>query len=495
MAHFSLSLFSVFSLCSLLSLQAVGQVPGGQVQRGAGTGSQVPSDSVVVVAPDGAKSYQTLEGWGSSLCWWAAQVGSWDEAKVDSIVDLITSPDKLNMNIFRYNIGGGDDPSHADGHMVKGKGKRAEMEGFKASASAPYNWDADKAQRIIMLKIKAKRTDAVFEAFSNSPPYWMTVSGCAAGHEDPMKDNLKPEYYEAFCDYLIEVCKHYNEKYGLVFKTLEPFNESTSGYWNYLGSQEGCHFDAETQMKIIRILYPKLKATGLSTVLSASDETNIASFLKVTKAYQSAGDILDKVGQLNTHTYSGTNAEREEAYQLVKTIGKPFWQSETGPSSGRGLQSNLLLARKQFQDLQIMKPQAWLDWQLMEEGNDTWCLMRCNFKTQAYEIVKNFYVRMQITRFFKQGYTLIETGNESVLAAINPAKSELVLACLNTSRGEQRFRLNLAAFGTVAGKLQAYRTSETESCSPLNDIAMRGNAILYAAPAQSLATFVISLNR
>ena len=34
------------------------------------------------------------------------------------------------MNIFRYNIGGGDDPSHLDGHMVKGKGKRAEMEGF-----------------------------------------------------------------------------------------------------------------------------------------------------------------------------------------------------------------------------------------------------------------------------------------------------------------------------------------------------------------------------
>ena len=74
--------------------------------------------------------YQKLEGWGSSLCWWAAQVGNWDEKKVDEIVDLITSPDKLNMNIFRYNIGGGDDPAHADGHMVKGKGKRAEMERF-----------------------------------------------------------------------------------------------------------------------------------------------------------------------------------------------------------------------------------------------------------------------------------------------------------------------------------------------------------------------------
>jgi len=220
------------------------------------------------------QTHQTIEGWGSSLCWWAAQVGVWDETKVDSIVDLITSPEKLNMNIFRYNIGGGDDPSHLGGHMGKGKGKRAEMEGFKSSVDAPYNWNADKGQRILILKIKAKRPDAIFEAFSNSPPYWMTFSGCAGGNIDPLQDNLKPEFYEAFCDYLLDVCKHYKSQYGIEFKTLEPFNESTSNYWYNLGSQEGCHFTPETQMKIIRILAPKLAATGLKTILSASDETN-----------------------------------------------------------------------------------------------------------------------------------------------------------------------------------------------------------------------------
>ena len=26
---------------------------------------------------DPALRYQQLEGWGSSLCWWAAQVGNW----------------------------------------------------------------------------------------------------------------------------------------------------------------------------------------------------------------------------------------------------------------------------------------------------------------------------------------------------------------------------------------------------------------------------------
>ena len=53
---------------------------------------------MVVLQPE--ITYQSLEGWGSSLCWWAAQVGKWDEAKVDSIVDMLTSPDQLNLNHF-----------------------------------------------------------------------------------------------------------------------------------------------------------------------------------------------------------------------------------------------------------------------------------------------------------------------------------------------------------------------------------------------------------
>ena len=397
---------------------------------------------------------------------------------------------------FRYNIGGGDDPSHIDGHMVDGKGKRAEMEGFKASEDAPYNWNADKAQRTIMLKIKEKRPDAIFEAFSNSPPFWMTYSGCSAGNVDPNKDNLKPEYYEAFCDYLVDVCKHYKNEYGIEFKTLEPFNESTSGYWNYLGSQEGCHFDVETQMIIIRLLYPRLQESGLKTVISASDETDIKSTIKVLNAYQGAGDILDKVGQLNTHTYSGTNAERKEANELVKTLGKEFWQSETGPMGlprrATGLENNLLLTQKLFDDMRIMKPQAWLDWQLMEENNDVWGLIRCNFRTEEYELIKNMYVRMQITRFFKQNYLMIDTDSEQILATVNPEKTELIFAINNSSDSIQSFLINLESFNGFDKNVKAYRTSFDENCVELPIFKAKKTTVNYSAPKLSLTTFIVT---
>jgi len=452
-------------------------------------GETFKTSEQVVIYPE--KKYQALEGWGSSLCWWAGQVGNWEEKKMDSIIDIITSPDKLNMNIFRYNIGGGDDPSHIDGHMVQGKGKRAEMEGFKASENAPYNWNADKAQRTIMLKIKERRPDAVFEAFSNSPPYWMTFSGCSGGNKNPNEDNLKPEYYDMFCDYLIDVCKHYKEQYGIEFKTLEPFNESYSDYWYDKGTQEGCHFDIESQIKLLRVLSLKLKASGLNTVISASDETNLSHFIKVLTAYNETSDVLGLLGQLNTHTYSGTNAEREMVRAMTNYIGLPFWQSETGPSEGKGFQSNLMLAQKLLDDMRIMHPQAWLDWQLVEENNDVWCLFQADFGKQTYHPVKNLYVRMQITRFFKQGYRFIETNHRNVLGAISPDGKELVLAVLNTTTEQRSIVIDLSRCSKMKIK-EMYRTSDTENCLPLAEsFPIRRNELRYHSPKQSITTFIL----
>ena len=123
---------------------------------------------------------QHWDGWGVSLCWWAGQCGKWDEGKVDEIIDWLVSPDGLNYSHFRYNIGGGDDSQNRNcelHHMGKGKGLRAEMEGFKDFTGDQYHWERDSAQRRIMLKIREKRPDAVFEAFSNSCPYYIRVIG------------------------------------------------------------------------------------------------------------------------------------------------------------------------------------------------------------------------------------------------------------------------------------------------------------------------------
>ena len=52
-----------------------------------------------------------FEGWGTSLCWWANRVGFSEKLTKES-GRLFFSKDGLGINIMRYNIGGGDDPSH-----------------------------------------------------------------------------------------------------------------------------------------------------------------------------------------------------------------------------------------------------------------------------------------------------------------------------------------------------------------------------------------------
>ncbi len=452
-----------------------------------------PTDTLrYMVSPQVVR--QHFDGWGVSLCWWAGQCGKWSDQKIDEIVDWLVSPTGLNYTHFRYNIGGGDDPQnrHCDQHhMGRGKGLRAEMEGFKDFSGDEYHWDRDAAQRKIMLKIREKRPDAVFEAFSNSCPYYMTYSGCVSGNVDGGKDNLKPEYYEEFAHYLVDVCKHYKDEYGIEFKTLEPFNESVTNFWYANGPQEGCHFDYQSQIKFVRVLEPILRASGLNTVISASDETNVGLSVQGFKEYKSAG-VLPLVGQWNTHTYQANNADRSRLALLAHQADMPLWMSETG-SGGSGIGGNLSLAQRLIDDMRYIQPEAWIDWQYMEEANDQWCTIQGNFANQTYKKVKNYYVRQQCTRFIRHGYDIIASPCPQSLAAVNANRDTLVLVLLNEG-AKNVHDIDLSLFTELPdfNDVKAYRTSTNENlASTKNGISLNGNMLRVIMPAQSIVTLVI----
>ncbi|MBQ9177207.1 MAG: hypothetical protein IJ139_10135 [Bacteroidaceae bacterium] len=455
--------------------------------------AEPPADTITyLVAPQVVRQHFT-DGWGVSLCWWAGQCGKWDDKKIDEIVNWLTSPTGLNYNIFRYNIGGGDDPENHNctlHHMGGGKGLRAEMEGFKDFSGDEYHWDRDAAQRKILLKIHEKRPDAIFEAFSNSCPWYMTYSGCVSGSTDGSSDNLRPEYYEEFAHYLVDVCSHYKDEYGIEFKTLEPFNESVTGFWYANGVQEGCHFDYASQIKFIKVLKPILDASGLNTVISASDETNVGLAVEGFRQYQSAG-IMPQVGQWNTHTYSGSIADRTRMAQLAHQADVPLWMSEVG-SGGSGIGGNLSLTQRLFDDMRYLQPIAWVDWQYMEEANDQWCTIRGSFSQQTYNKVKNFYVRQQCTRFIRRGYNIIASLCNQTLAATNEAGDTLVLVMLNEG-GLTTHRADLSLFDQlpVASRIRAYRTSETENLATVRSFKLDGSVLTVNLPPQSITTIVM----
>ncbi|MBP5378215.1 MAG: alpha-L-arabinofuranosidase, partial [Ruminococcus sp.] len=52
-----------------------------------------------------------FEGWGTSLCWWANRVG-YSDSLAQKAADTFYGDNGLRLNIARFNIGGGDDPTH-----------------------------------------------------------------------------------------------------------------------------------------------------------------------------------------------------------------------------------------------------------------------------------------------------------------------------------------------------------------------------------------------
>lgn len=416
-------------------------------------------DQVVTISA--TEKLQTVKGWGVSLCWWAKEVGVWPEEDMDQLVDWLVSPEHLNYNVFRYNIPGGDDPQHRNckhEHMKGRKGLRAEMDGFKEYEDSPYNWEADSAQIKIMKKIIARchyyGKEAIIEAFANTPPYWMTVSGCCSGAADPNDTNLKPDYYGAFAQYLIDVCQHFKEEEGIEFYSLEPFNEAYTNYWYCGGQQEGCGFYPKDQVVFVKEhLAPLLKKSGLKTILAVSDETSEKKSLDALESYLADTESLDALQQWNTHTYwystkegeKTRNENRMELRDKIKGLGKALWMSETG-QGGKGIDGNLNLSQTLFDDVRYLQPEVWCDWQYVDSG-DQWCLITCSGNADKYfppfKRNKNFFVRSQVSKYIKSGYSILTTSQDNVLAATDAENSALVVCVLNKEDKAIEYKLNI----------------------------------------------------
>ncbi len=448
---------------------------------------------------DAGVRYQTTEGWGTSLCWFGNVIGRWSDTNRNAIADLLFSQSGLGINLVRYNIGGGDDPGH--NHMGYGK----EMEGFKTTESGSYNWNADPGQRWMLSAAKSRIPAAEFqaEAFSNSPPFWMTISGCASGNGG---NNLKTDYYDNFADYLTEVVLHFRDSWGITFRTLEPMNEPNSG-WGANGGQEGCHFDRSLHVTIIAQVKSALDRKGLSgTKIAAPDEVGVDDTVTTWNGYDST--TKGYVSQINTHVYSGSN--RAGLKSAATSAGKRLWQSECDGSGAAApfdvwahnhndIVPGLDIAMRINRDMREMQPDGWIFWQAAESEqaqislNKNWGLIHADYEngTEAYYTPKKYYAFAQYTKHIRPGDTMIDIGNSDAVAFLNSQKTKITIVQRNAGTSDVSYAYNIANFTPTSGAT-VYRTSSSENYVRLSDIGLSGTRLTATARAQSVTTYVIS---
>ena len=359
-------------------------------------------------------------GFGTSLSWFANAIGTRANNHLKDYICSILFDQRneksLQLNIVRYNIGG----------WLEGCKSKLRNGGNIPAYSEKKEWDkTDLGQRYFLKKAKELGV-CTFEAFSNSPPVNMTISGGVEGHKYRCRNNLRSDKLHDFTNYLVNVTNYLKKHDHIPFKSISPMNEPSGPGWIVGSGQEGCFYGFfGMRRKVIKSLYKKLHHDNTMCV-SACEENNMlqALFGILINPF-----IWKYIDQYNVHRYTIGNALKFNTFKLEdsnilrkiihtimgKCLQKKIWMSEWGMGKidGDGGDWNVVFhfANSLIDDLNYLKPVAWVYWQVIEDfSGNGWGCLQIPFDNPTIEsIVYNvqFTTFQHFTHFIKKGSRLL----------------------------------------------------------------------------------------
>ena len=416
---------------------------------------------------DTSTTYQTIEGWGASGCWWSQDVGTWENC--DEILRLLYSRSGgIGLNIYRYNLGAGSQ----DDNSLYNRGTRTYC---FLNSDGTYNWDTDEGQRNALYWANRYCPDVKVELFSNSAPVSMTVNGKSYG--SPVADgedvptNLDSSHYQDFTNFYITCAKHFIDE-GYNVTELSPINEPEwgwTGWYNGDGSissgQEGCHWVNEDARNFYNNYFvPSIRddsvlgTNGRKTEIAVwecaqlnhswmfepfmnyffNNETKKNIWGTVTGGWgKDNGNIRGYVDTLDTHSYwastddryavmnnfmsnnyfSGINhikcSEYCQMYNDYSSGVIGHIQSEGGSTNGTTIDYGLAMADIIYQDMTILNATEWDWWTACAKGIYTDALVYVTDGTHEYETAKRLWCLGNYSKFIREGAKRIkvETGS------------------------------------------------------------------------------------
>ncbi|WP_235535125.1 glycoside hydrolase [Sphingomonas sp. Leaf339] len=429
----------------------------------AGTASAQEPTVFVTLRPAVDRPSTPFEGWGTALAWFANVTGGWPDPERQRLADLFYGPEGLGWTIARYNIGGGDAPETPpylrQGAAVPGFWRRPAgatgKDWWRADNEALWDWSRDANQRWWLNAIRIRVKQPIFEAFSNSPPWFMTVSGRVSGAERRTDDNLRIGQEKAFATYLARAVDELQRRHHITFRTLSPVNEPNTDYWYAANTQEGAHWSPARQAVMIDATFTALQARGLKTTIAAPDETNSHLFLADWAAYPAA--TRAKIDQINVHSY-GT-VHQTAVRDAARASGTRLWMSENDapldkdPEDFVDMASPLAFAEHVVADLKRLEPAAWVFWQAVEHlstlnggSGSNWGLVKANLSagptgTHAIHVTRKYWAMAQFSRFIRPGYRLVPVDDLDTAGALSADGRTLVMVHVNAGLNPRRLTL------------------------------------------------------
>jgi len=431
---------------------------------------------------------QTFEGFGTSGCWWPQMVE--DEALAEEIARALYGEDGLNLDIYRYNVGAGENDNPAS--RIWERARRTESFYFYNPLAAQYEYDFTRdanALRMLDKAVAAGAKEVIL--FCNSPHFSMTRSGQASGGLEEGVSNLPRENYGAFVEYLLTITDWFVE-HGYPVSGISPINEPQWGWGGDWVGQEGCHYTPEETVELLELFAVTMQERNAPYRLVGPESGEMSdAHTAYTDAFWGSEILNEACDTFAGHSYWMDNDIQKKWRSGLRfkrhSPGKKFEMSEWCELPHRidaaTIGSGLYMANIIVQDLTLLNAVSWQSWTAVN-GDGV-----LEMKGGEVQYLNRYWAYKQFSAFIKEGAVRVRVrdsfglGSDIAGVAFKQA-GETVLVLINNAEKAQELRL-----GGHYSAMKVYVTDEGHCCEQSYGGAF---AATQSLPARSISTFILA---
>lgn len=507
----------------------------------------------IIIEPE--MMYQCIDNFAASDAWSSNFVGKyWGNKQKEQIaewlfsqeVDASGNPKGIGLSLWRVNLGGGtleqNDPD------IQPYQRRAES--FLTVDGRNYDWGKCQGQQYFMQRAVEHGCNN-FLLFSNTPPVHYTKNG--RGWSSSSKDaNLRPECYDLFAQYLVDVADYYLSK-GWNISYISPLNEPTADW--VTPRQEGSPWRISEMYKMYTALERAMASdTKMDNIKILVGETG--GLKPLYDCYDFVWEQFDKnedapgwlvkhffdeqspfclgnlrhvpkmIGghdYLSEKTHTGLLDTRMKVKDICSNYQISFHQTEwcllpydnnpvmDGFTSDwdkgnyANMQAALLMGRLIYADMTVANAEAWGYWKGMELKGDHSLIALYPYEGNIHNggsVVANkmlwalgnysFFIRPGYKRIFVDGADDLE--NLVASAYIDPLQSCIVLVFVNTSFDKQKIDIHIPeVYQKKLQNIAVYRTDDRTDLACIQSFKHIPND--YEIIPRSLTTIVFKFEK
>jgi len=470
-----------------------GAEPSGAGSGGLAAGGAAGGPMANVVKVSYGVTRQRIDGFGIATSWGAVP----PTAQLDAFFSVSKG---AGLSILRNRIPFRENPINNDNFLGAGNYNFTTTgtgsDAYKTFTLNWNNWDLSATRKLIAV-LNGNPDYQVPTYFSTpwTPPNNDTARwklGVADYVNSPeVGGYLDPAHYQDYADVLADYALGFASKMGAPLTALSLQNEP-----NYKVTYESADWSDEQMHSFLTVLRTEFEKKGVFSalpgfsILAPEMENFSESLLLPSLADSNTASLIGIVGA-HQYEFGPWNVASYAPIPFTQSIaaGKKIWVTEWSTNAFKAetpLSSALIFARLLQSDFTTANISAYVHW-WYKDLVDSSGLPN-----------KNLWALGQFSRFVRPGYYRLEAtsriGNDLLLAAFKDAAGTgLTLVAVNRGTADTSFSIQLDS-GTL-GDVSSYRTSATEDLQSLGSIPSGGSFVNVTAPAQSISTFVTTVQR